>query len=110
MHNPSWWGLNRQKSLVDSKKEREKEMKIVKASTVRKSVSVYASRVGFRVECDPFSTNADRYSIFDIRADYYIRRNVNMDTVVRLIIDELYAKMYRLAACGKEVSPFVLEG
>lgn len=74
--------------------------KIPKTETVRKSIRRYAYIAGFTLH--PHSVGSipsgvpGTYSLFDIKMGYYTHRNIPMDTVVRVVIDELYAIKYRL--------------
>ncbi len=66
-------------------------MRIPKEKTVRGKIHGYAYKMGFTIV-----RNADNsYNIFDIHMGYYTHKNVNMDTVVRVVIDEMYAKKFR---------------
>lgn len=66
-------------------------MKIPKEKTIRGKIHTYAYKVGFTIV-----KNFDgSYNIFDIRMNYYTHKNVNMNTVVRVVIDALYAMAYR---------------
>ena len=67
-------------------------MRIPKTSTIRKKIYGYAYKAGFTVVHNPNGT----YSLFDIRMAYYTHKNVDMDTVVRVVVDELYAMKFRL--------------
>jgi len=69
-------------------------MRIPKTSTIRKKIYGYAYKAGFTVIHNPNGT----YSLFDIRMAYYTHKNVDMDTVVRVVVDELYAMKFRLEA------------
>lgn len=70
------------------------KMRIPKEKTIRGKIHGYAYKVGFTIV-----KNADAsYSLFDNRMDYYTHKNVNMDTVVRVVIDSLYAMKYRQEA------------
>lgn len=62
-------------------------MKMVSADTIRKNIDKYAFRAGFVVVRN-FNS---KYCLFDVKMDYYTHKNVDMDTVVRVVIDELYA-------------------
>ena len=81
-------------------------MKIPKTSTIRKSIRRYAYIAGFTFH--PHSVGSipsgvpGTYSLFDIRMGYYTHKSVSMDTVVRVVVDELYAREYR-----KQASPTV---
>lgn len=69
-------------------------MKIPKASTIRGKIHAYARKVGLTV-----MHNVDgSYNIWDNRIAYYTHKNVNMDTVVRVVIDDLYAIKFRQEA------------
>jgi hypothetical protein len=71
--------------------EREKQMKIPKTKTIRGRIHGYAYKMGFTIV-----KNFDgSYSLFDIRMAYYTHKNVDMDTVVRVVVDEMYAKKFR---------------
>jgi hypothetical protein len=68
-----------------------KEMRIPKEKTIRGKINGYAYKAGFTIV-----RNADNtYNIFDIYMGYYTNKNVTMDTVVRVVIDTLYAMEYR---------------
>jgi hypothetical protein len=84
-------------------RERESEkMKIPKTTTIRKSINRYAYKAGFTLH--PHSVGSipsgvpGTYSLFDIHMGYYTHRNVSMDTVVRVVVDEMYAKKFRMEA------------
>jgi hypothetical protein len=74
-------------------------MRIPKTSTIRKSIRRYAYNAGFTLH--PHSVGSipsgvpGTYSLFDIRANYYTHKSVSMDTVVRVVVDELYAIKFR---------------
>lgn len=65
-------------------------MKIPKENTIRGKINGYAHKAGFALHANSDGT----YNLFDIKMDYYTHKNVPMDTVVRIVIDELYAMMY----------------
>ncbi len=66
-------------------------MKIPKTSTIRSKIHTYAHKMGFTIV-----KNFDgSYNLFDIHMGYHTHKNVNMDTVVRVIVDEMYAKKFR---------------
>jgi len=70
-------------------------MKIPKTSTIRGKIHGYAYKMGFSIV-----KNFDgSYNLFDIRMAYYTHKNVNMDTVVRVVVNEMYAKKFREEAC-----------
>jgi hypothetical protein len=75
-------------------------MKIPKSSTIRKSIRRYAYKAGFTLH--PHSVGSipsgvpGTYSLFAIHCGYYTHKNVSMDTVVRVVIDELYAMKFRM--------------
>lgn len=72
---------------------------IPKTETIRKSIRRYAYIAGFTLH--PHSVGSipsgvpGTYSLFDIRMGYYVQKNITMDTVVRVVTDELYAIKYR---------------
>lgn len=72
--------------------------KIPKQTTIRKSIRRYAYIAGFTLH--PHSAGSipsgvpGTYSLFDIAMGYYTHKSVDMDTVVRVVIDELYAMAY----------------
>lgn len=74
-------------------------MRIPKTSTIRKNINRYAYNAGFTLH--PHSVGSipsgvpGTYSLFDIRANYYTHKSVSMDTVVRVVVDELYAIKFR---------------
>ena len=74
-------------------------MKIPRTSTIRKNIRRYAYIAGFTLH--PHSIGSipsgvpGTYSLFDIRMDYYTHKSVSMDTVVRVVVDELYAREFR---------------
>jgi hypothetical protein len=74
-------------------------MKIPKEKTIRARIRAYAYKMGFTLH--PHSVGSipsgvpGTYSLFDIRANYYTHKSVSMDTVVRVVIDEMYARKYR---------------
>lgn len=66
-------------------------MRIPKEKTIRGKIQSYAYKMGFTIV-----RNVDgSYNIFDIHMGYYTHKNVNMDTVVRVVMDEMYAKKFR---------------
>jgi hypothetical protein len=66
-------------------------MRIPKEKTIRGKIHGYAYKMGFTIV-----RNVDgSYNIFDIHMAYYTHKNVNMDTVVRVVMDEMYAKKFR---------------
>ena len=73
--------------------------KIPKTETIRKSIRKYAYFAGFTLH--PHSVGSipsgvpGTYSLFDIRMGYYTHQSIDMNTVVRVLTDELYAKVYR---------------
>lgn len=73
-------------------------MKIPKTSTIRKNINRYAYNAGFTLH--PHSVGSipsgvpGTYSLFDIRCGYYTHKSVSMDTVVRVVVDELHMKEY----------------
>jgi hypothetical protein len=72
-------------------KERGKKMKIPKEKTIRGRIHAYAYKAGFTIVKNFDGT----YNIWDIHMAYYTNKNVTMDTVVRVVIDTLYAMEYR---------------
>ena len=72
--------------------------KIPKKTTIRKSIIRYAYVAGFTLH--PHSVGSipsgipGTYSLFDIKMGYYTHKSVDMGTVVRVVIDELYAMAY----------------
>jgi hypothetical protein len=74
-------------------------MRIPKTATIRKNINRYAYNAGFTLH--PHSVGSipsgipGTYSLFDIRMGYYTHKSVSMDTVVRVVIDEMYAKKFR---------------
>jgi hypothetical protein len=77
-------------------------MRIPKTTTIRKKIQGYAYKAGFTLH--PHSVGSvpsgvpGTYSLFDIHMGYYTHKNVNMDTVVRVVVDELYARKFRQEA------------
>lgn len=73
--------------------------KIPKQTTIRKSIRRYAYIAGFTLH--PHSVGSipsgvpGTYSLFDIHMNYYTHKNIDMNTVVRVVTDELYAITYR---------------
>lgn len=73
--------------------------KIPKQTTIRKNIRRYAYIAGFTLH--PHSAGSipsgvpGTYSLFDIKINYYTHKSVDMDTVVRVVTDELYAIAYR---------------
>ena len=66
-------------------------MRIPKASTIRGKINAYAYKVGITIV-----KNTDgSYNLWDMVIGYTTHRNINMDTVVRVVIDEMYARKYR---------------
>jgi len=68
-------------------------MKIPKEKTIRGKINDYAYKVGLTIVVEN-----GKYSLFDIHMGYFTHKHVNMDTVVRVVIDELYAREYRKQA------------
>jgi hypothetical protein len=74
-------------------------MRIPKTATIRKNINRYAYNAGFTLH--PHSVGSipsgvpGTYSLFDIRMGYYTHKSVSMDTVVGVVIDEMYAKKFR---------------
>lgn len=66
-------------------------MRIPKATTIRKNIHSYARKVGFSIIVNPDNS----YNLWDVVMGYCIHRGVNMDTIVRVVIDDMYAKKYR---------------
>lgn len=77
-------------------------MKIPKEKTIRGKINAYAYKMGFTLH--PHSLGSipsgvpGTYSLFDIRMGYYTHKNVDMNTVVRVVIDEMYARKFRQEA------------
>ncbi len=65
-------------------------MRIPKEKTIRGKINGYAYKLGFTIVVEN-----GKYSLFDIHMGYFTHKNVDMDTVVRILIDELYAREYR---------------
>jgi hypothetical protein len=72
-------------------------MRIPKEKTIRGKINGYAYKVGLTIVVEN-----GKYSLFDIHMGYYTHKSVSMDTVVRVVVDELYAREYR-----KQASPTV---
>jgi hypothetical protein len=74
-------------------------MKIPKEKTIRGKIYAYAYKAGFTLHPHRLGSIPSgvpgTYSLFDIRANYYTHKSVSMDTVVRVVIDEMYAAKYR---------------
>lgn len=66
-------------------------MKIPKEMTIRKSIRSYARKMGFSIISNPDNS----YNLWDVAMGYTTHRSVNMDTIVRVVIDHMYAKKYR---------------
>lgn len=60
--------------------------KFPKPSTIRSRINFYAYKVGMSIVRNANGT----YDLFDMKMEYHTHRNVNMDTVVRVVTDELY--------------------
>jgi hypothetical protein len=89
--------------MVESKHKKErKRMRIPKITTIRKNINRYAYNAGFTLH--PHSVGSypsgvpGTYSLFDIHMGYYTHKSVSMDTVVRVVVDEMYAKKFRQEA------------
>jgi hypothetical protein len=65
-------------------------MRIPKEKTIRSRINAYAYKLGFTIVVEN-----GKYSLFDIHMGYFTHKNVDMDTVVRVVTDELYAREYR---------------
>lgn len=74
-------------------------MRIPKEKTIRSKIRGYAYKMGFTLH--PHSVGSipsgvpGTYSLFDIHMGYYTHKSVSMDTVVRVVMDEMYAKKFR---------------
>lgn len=67
--------------------------KVPHTSTIRNNIRLYAEKVGMRIE-----KNVDgSYNVWSIEIGYITHRGVNMDTVVRVVVDELHMKNWREA-------------
>jgi len=77
-------------------------MRIPKTSTIRKNIIKYAYKAGFTLH--PHRAGSipsgvpGTYSLFAIHCGYYTHKSISMDTVVRVVIDELYAMKFRMEA------------
>jgi hypothetical protein len=73
--------------------------KVPKVSTIRKSIRRYAYAAGFTFHSHSVGSIPSgipgTYSLFDIKMGYYTHKNIDMDTAVRVVTDELYAIAYR---------------
>ena len=73
--------------------------KIPKTQTIRSKIYAYAYKAGFTIHPHKVGSIPSgvpgTYSLFDIRMGYYTHKNIDMNTVVRVVTDELYAIMYR---------------
>jgi hypothetical protein len=77
--------------IMIGRERKEEKMRIPKTKTIRGKIHGYAYKMGFTIV-----KNFDgSYSLFDIRMAYYTHKNVDMDTVVRVVVDEMYAKKFR---------------
>lgn len=65
--------------------------KVPKVSTIRNRIRHYALKAGFSIHHHLDGT----YSLFDIRMGYFTNERTSIDTVVRVVTDELYAVVYR---------------
>lgn len=86
-------GLTERETVVEywKEKERKKMRKPPKTETIKKKINAYAYKAGFT-----FHPQADgTYSLFDIHMGYYVCRGSH-DKVVRFVVDELWAKYFRL--------------
>lgn len=85
--------------IIVERERKKKKMRIPKSSTIRKNIRRYAYIAGFTLH--PHSVGSipsgvpGTYSLFDIHMGYYTNKNVDMDTVVRVVVDELYAREFR---------------
>ena len=61
-------------------------MKMPNESTIRSRIHWYAEKVGFTIHRQ---TNGN-YNVYDTTMKYVVNHNVNMDTVVRVVTDEMY--------------------
>jgi hypothetical protein len=74
-------------------------MRIPKEKTIRGKIQGYAYKMGFTLH--PHSVGSipsgvpGTYSLFDIHMGYYTHKSVSMDTVVRVVMDEMYARKFR---------------
>lgn len=66
-------------------------MKVPKSKTIRGKIYAYAYKVGLVV----VHNSEETCNLFDIHVGYYTHKNVDMDTVVRVVTDELYARKFR---------------
>jgi len=73
--------------------------KVPKQSTIRKNIRRYAYIAGLTFHSHSVGSIPSgipgTYSLFDIHMNYYTHKNIDMDTVVRVVTDELYAIAYR---------------
>lgn len=69
-------------------------MKIPKEKTIRGKIHGYAYKAGFTIVKNHDGT----YGLWSNVIGYYTHKGVDMDTVVRVVIDELYAIKFRREA------------
>ena len=76
-------------------------MRIPKTATIRKNIYGYAYKARMIMVTNPDKS----YSLWDIPAGYYTHKNINMDTVVRVVVDELHMIASSKAREAVKVSP-----
>ena len=69
-------------------------MRIPKSSTIRSKIHAYAKKADMTIMHNLDGT----YNVWSNVIGYHTHKNVNMDTVVRVVSDELYAMNFRLGA------------
>lgn len=69
-------------------------MRVPKSKTIRGKIHGYAYKAGMTI----IKNSDGSYNIWSIPIGYTTHRGVNMDTVVRVVIDELYAMKFRMEA------------
>ena len=69
--------------------------KVPTVSTIRKNIHWYAEKVGFTIH----RLANGNYNVYDTKMKYIVHHSVNMDTVVRVVTDEVYAIAHRKEIC-----------
>jgi hypothetical protein len=76
---------------MSEKKERRKMRKPPKIETIKGKINAYAYKCGFTYHPQEDGT----FALFDIHMGYYVCRGSH-DRIVQFVVDELWAKYYRL--------------
>jgi len=77
--------------IIVERERKKKKMKIPKSSTIRSKIHAYAKKADMTIMHNLDGT----YNVWSNVIGYHTHKNVNMDTVVRVVVDELYAMEFR---------------